>query len=116
MKITVNDVALDSPEQALFWGLMMLLEIPVERTTELWPEGRSDGKYQWRPGFYLTNAALWVEVEARGGGDPSRYAAWRQAGRNLAVVRREELDVLRVMAQGTQATAYLEDLAVKALR
>lgn len=118
-KIVIKDdgVTLESPDEALFYGLLRLLKVPVERTTHLWPEGRSDGKYQWCPDFYLTGKDLWVEVKgSEDDDDRARCVAWRAAGHRLAVLHREQLDVLRVIAQDSQAVGYLEDLADKAVR
>jgi hypothetical protein len=115
--IVVDDaIVLDSPWEALIWGLLRMWKIPVERADrEMAVQVSGDGWYC--PDFYLTGPQLWVEVKGyEDEDDRGRYASWRAAGRTLAVLRREHLDVLRVLAQGTQAVAYLEDLAYKAAR
>ena len=113
-KIVVKDdgVTLESDREALFYGLLQLWGIPVERTTRLWPEGRSDGKYQWCPGFYLSDLGLWVEVkDSEDDDDRTRYAAWRMSGKKLAVLRRGELHALRTCLTHDSAIVYLQGLA-----
>lgn len=115
--IVVDDaVVLDSGYEALFWGLCSLFKIPVERADRgLAVPVNGDGWYC--PDFWLPGPGLWVEVKGfEDDDDRARYAAWRTSGRELAVLSRPELDVLRVMAQDSQAIAYLEDLACKAVR
>jgi hypothetical protein len=106
VKVTVarDAVALDSPMEALFYGLCCFHEIPVERVM-LSAAGEPGGPLWWYwPGFRIavpgSKAALWVEI-SDGQNDsalrPCR-AAWRQSGHRLAVLYREELHVLMTRA------------------
>lgn len=116
MKITVDGIELNSPEEALFYGLMRLWKVPCERADR----SRAisvNGSGWYCPDFYLPEQDLWAETKGFEEEDHRlRYACWRMPGKKLAVLRREQLDVLRAIAQGTQAIAYLEDLACKAVR
>jgi hypothetical protein len=115
--IVVEDaMVLDSPYEALFYGLMRMWKIPCERADRSQAVS-VNGSGWYCPDFYLPEQDLWTEIKGFEEEDHRlRYARWRASGRMLAVLRREQLDALRVMAQGTQAIAYLEDLACKAVR
>lgn len=115
--IVVDDaVVLDSGYEALFWGLCSIFKIPVERADRSHAQD-VNGSGWYCPDFFLPGQSIWVEVKGfEDEDDRMRYRAWRMPGRRLAVLRREELDVLRVIAQGSQAVAYLEDLADKQVR
>lgn len=106
-------VELDSPEEALFYGLCCFHEIHVKRPD---PARAAIGGYC--PGFYVNvskSTSYWVEV-ADGERDaelrPLR-AAWRERVHlfPLAVLYREELNALRGAAGPAQFAARLRQSA-----
>lgn len=101
MKITVAEdgIALDSPEEALFYGLCRFHGIPVERV------GRSraqdvSGSGWYCPDFYLPGLDAWVEVVSGNAeeGTRAQRTGWRMPSRRLAVLYRDELHVLMTRA------------------
>jgi hypothetical protein len=96
--IVVDDaIVLDSPYEALFWGLLRLWKIPVERADRELAIAHGDGWYC--PDFYLPGLDVWVEVKGyEDDDDRARCAAWRAAGRRLAILSRVELHLLRSRA------------------
>lgn len=117
MKITVarDAVALDSPMEALFYGLCCFHEIPVERVV-LSAAGELGGPLWHWPGFRVAVPKIidsYVEI-SDGSNDaalrPCR-TAWRQSGHHLVVLYREELDSLREASRPAQFVARLKLLA-----
>jgi hypothetical protein len=95
--VTEDGVTLDSAEQALFYGLCILRGIPVEC---------ADG--HWAPSFYLPSLNIWVEV-SDSWGNPGWAAELVARGERLAVLRREELEVLMTRAN---ASVVVEQLRI----
>lgn len=92
--IVVDDaVVLDSPWEALFWGLCALRKLPVERfDREQGIEWQEGGWYA--PDFWMPTLGLAVEV--KGVEDPSdvvRWARFREKG-DLAVLGRDDMHKL----------------------
>lgn len=90
--IVVDDaVVLDSPWEALFWGLCAFRKLPIERfDRERGVEWRSDCWYA--PDFWLPSLELAVEVKGSpDGDDPTR---WQKFSGSLTVLGREELEML----------------------
>lgn len=107
--IVVEDaIVLDSPYEALFYGLLRLWKIPVERADR--SEAVKVGGNGWYcPDFYLPDLKTWVEVKGyEDEDDRARYAAWRAEVHKLAVLRREELDVLRTRANASEVREQLK--------
>jgi hypothetical protein len=116
VKVTVApDIALDSPMEALFYGLCCFHEISVRQVDPV--HGVAvDGNWYW-PRFHVAAPqVLDVCVEVASGEDeavlrPMR-AAWRNfSARRLVVLYREELDSLRDAARPAQFAARLRLLA-----
>jgi hypothetical protein len=111
MKITEDNIELDSPEEALFYGLCALHGILVQRNTPVIAGIEMPGGLWYAPGFYLPAMDLWVEVS-----DGEHEAAlrhgrdrWRTLGtRRLAVLYREELRVLMTRANSHVVTEQLK--------
>jgi hypothetical protein len=113
MKIIISqgrEVAaeLDSPEEALFYSLMHLRKIPVERT-----DSRTrisvNGSSWWCPGFFLPETGIYVEIKGPDPEDRFLYDVWRwPSGRKLAVLRREELEVLLTRASSSSVVEQLK--------
>jgi transposase len=89
--ILVEDaVVLDSPYEALFWGLCSLFKLQVERADRSQAVPIGDGWYC--PDFWLPTVDLYVETKGyENEDDRARYAAWRTSGRPLLVLGRENL-------------------------
>jgi hypothetical protein len=107
--ITEDNITLDSPEAALFYGLMRFWEIPCERADRR-QAVQVFGDEWYCPGFYLPGEELWVEVKTlEDDKDRIRWEAWRKAGagRKLAVLRREELDMIREASRDSMVIARL---------
>lgn len=113
MSVTVgqDDVELDSPWEALFWGLCRFHEVPVIRNTDAGIEDSHGGWYQ--PGFHVAVPNIvdvWVEV-ADGCEDAARRHGrncWRTFGtRRLVVLYRDDLDALRDAGRPAQFAARL---------
>lgn len=112
--IVVEDaMVLDSPYEALFYGLMRLWKIPCERGDR----GQAisvNGSGWYCPDFYLPESDLWVEVKGFEEEDHRlRYACWRMSGKRLAVLRKGELHALRTCLLRDGAVGYVNDLALK---
>lgn len=106
--ITEDGVTLDSPEQAFFWGLCSLWKIPVERGDRA-KAIDVNGSGWWCPDFYLPGLHIWAEIkDSEGSDNPLWYDAWRMSGRKLAVLRRQELDVLRTRANANEVWEQLK--------
>jgi hypothetical protein len=114
VKVTIaTGIELDSPQEALFYGLCCFHEIPVIRNTPALG-GVVDGQGGWyAPGFYVAvekMLELFVEV-ADGTEDVVRRNArerWRKLGmRRLAVLYRDDLDQLRDAGRPAQFVARL---------
>lgn len=111
VKVTREDVELDSPAEALFYGLMHLHGIVVSCI----PAGMAievGGICYW-PGFCIAvpgaPGCLWVEVsdgQAEHMFRPAR-ARWREEGHRLAVLYPEELRDLVTRANGRQVLEQL---------
>lgn len=109
--IVVEDaMVLDSPYEALFYGLMRLWKIPCERGDRGQAvnfghdlaaglgtgETGGEKKLWYCPDFYLPEEYLWVEVKGfEDDDDRTRYATWRFAGRKLVVLGAGELEEIR---------------------
>jgi hypothetical protein len=101
MNIAVGqDVMLNSPGEALFWGLCHFHEAPVERSDQF-AICTSPGGPWYHPGFRVCAPRIvdvWVEV-ADGQEDAARHHGrdcWRQGSTlPLVVLYREDLDALR---------------------
>jgi hypothetical protein len=106
--IVVEDaMVLDSPYEALFYGLMRLWKIPVERGDRA-KAIDVNGSGWYCPDFYLPGLHIWVEVKGfEDNDDRLRYDVWRLSGRKLVVLRREELHVLRVQPGVNEAWEQL---------
>jgi hypothetical protein len=114
MKISAaRDIELNSPEEALFYGLCCFHEIPVERVMLSAETGEEDRLWHW-PAFrvavpkildlHVEVADLQTDSVLR----PSR-AAWRARGAGqLVVLYREELDALREASRPAQFAARLK--------
>jgi hypothetical protein len=91
-------MVLDSPYEALFYGLCRLWKIPCERADRQQAVPvNGDGWYC--PDFYLPDLQIYVEVKGfEDDDDRARCAAWRAVPHELAVLHREELHVLRTRA------------------
>jgi hypothetical protein len=115
VKIIIADdaIVLDSPYEALFYGLMRLWKVPCERADRsMAVQPIDDGWYC--PDFYLPGLDTWVEVKGfEDEDDRIRYEAWRKAGagRRLAVLRREELHVLMTRANANEVREQLRTWA-----
>lgn len=85
MRITIAEdgIELNSPGEALLYGLLRLWGVPVEHS------GR-----HYCPAFFLPEAELWAEVRGPED-DQGRYDAWRAAGCRLVVLGAMELEELR---------------------
>lgn len=106
--IVVDDaIVLDSGYEALFWGLCSLWKLPVERGDRA--KAVAVGLNGWYcPDFYMPGLNIWVEVKGfEDEDDRLRYDTWRMSGRKLAVLRREELDVLRTRANANEVWEQL---------
>jgi hypothetical protein len=106
------DVILQSPGEALFWGLCWLHQIPVERT-RLDRDSVEAGDVWYCPGFHVAVPGvldLWIEV-ADGDGEgvlrPARAAYREKLGRRLVVLYREDLDRLRDAGRAAQFASRL---------
>jgi hypothetical protein len=106
------DITLQSPGEALFWGLCWLHEIPVERA-RLDRDSVQSGDVWYCPGFHVVVPKflnLWVEI-ADGDGEgvlrPAREAYRKVVGRRLVVLYREDLDNLRDASRQSQFIARL---------
>jgi hypothetical protein len=99
--IVVEDaMVLDSPYEALFYGLMRLWKIPAERADRSHAQD-VNGSGWYCPDFYLPGLDIWVEVKGfEDDNHRARYAGWRMSGRKLTVLRREELHTLMTRANG----------------
>ena len=96
--IVIEDaLVLDSPFEALFYGLCRLWKIEIVRADRA--EAIPFGEKGWYcPDFYLPDLRLYVEVKGfEDDDDRARCDEWRKS-RQLAVLRREELHVLRTRA------------------
>ena len=96
MKITVMpDIELDSPEEALFYGLCCFHGIPVTRPGRNCAED-FNGSGWYCPDFYLPGLDLWIEVVSSDTRESTRAqrTGWRMPGRRLAVLYRDEMYVL----------------------
>jgi hypothetical protein len=105
--IVVEDaMVLDSPYEALFYGLMRLWKVPCERADRSTAvQVYDDGWYC--PDFYLPDEQTWVEIKGfEDDDDRIRYEAWRKAGagRKLVVLGRDELEQIR-RTNGVSPTA-----------
>ena len=102
------DIIFESGYECLFWSLCTFLKIPVERADR--SQAVQVGEDGWYcPDFYLPESKLYVEVKGyEDDDDRDRCAAWRASGRQLAVLRREELDVLRACSTAQALTGQLE--------
>lgn len=94
--IVVEDaMVLDSPYEALFYGLMRLWKVPCERADR----DRAipvNGNGWYCPDFYLPDEEIWVETKGfEDDKDKDRWAQWRAAGRKLVVLGSMELEELR---------------------
>lgn len=100
--VVVEDaMVLDSPYEALFYGFMRLRKIPCERADRNLALS-VNGSGWYCPDFYLPDLDLWVEVKGfEDDDDRLRYDVWRLPGRKLAVLRRQELDVLLTRASSS---------------
>ena len=98
--IVVEDaMVLDSPYEALFYGLTRLLKIPCERADREHAIA-VNGNGWYCPDFYLPSESLWVEVKGfEDDDDRARCAAWRAAGQKLLVVDRNVLKTLMLRAE-----------------
>lgn len=110
--IVIEDaMVLDSPYEALFYGLLRLWKIPVERADR----SRAisvNGSGWYCPDFYLPDMDIWVEIKGFEEEDHRlRYAAWRMFGRKLAVLRRLELHSLRTCLTRDGAVEHLRSLS-----
>lgn len=107
-----EEITLQSPGEALFWGLCWLHQIPVERT-RLDRDSVESGDVWYCPGFHVVVPNfldVWVEV-ADGDGEsvlrPAREAYRERLGRRLTVLYREDLDRLR---DATRPAAFVARL------
>ncbi|MCW2929983.1 MAG: hypothetical protein JWM19_945 [Actinomycetia bacterium] len=113
-KIVIKDdgVTVESPEEALFYGLMRLWKIPCERGDR----SRAidvNGSGWYCPDFYLPDLDAWVEVKGFEEEDHRlRYDCWRISGKRLAVLKPGELHALRQSWTRDGAIGYLNDLAM----
>lgn len=106
--IAIEDaLVLDSPYEALLYGLLRLWKIPVERADrEQAIEVNGSGWYC--PDFWLPGLDLWVEVKGfEDQDDRDRCAAWRAAGHQLVVLSRIELHTLRALDDRAAAELQL---------
>ena len=113
MKITMaqDGIALNSPEEALFYGLCCFHEIPVEHVL-LSARLEHDGPLWHWNGFHVTGpGSLNMSVEISDGSNEASLRrlrdAFRQSGHRLAVLYREELRVLMTRANGHQVEKQL---------
>lgn len=124
MKITVpeEDLGLTSPGEALFYGLCWFHGVPVNALRPGSAGVEAEG-VTYCPSFWVAapEAQLGLAVEVSDGGDeavmrPLR-AAWRGKFRKaLAVLYREDLDVLRDAYHPAQFTARLRRIEAQAVR
>jgi hypothetical protein len=98
----------ESGFEMLFFSLCLFWKIPVERADR--SQAISFGINGWYcPDFWLPTLELWVEVKGfEDDDDRARYEAWRQAGRRLTVLGRDELDTLREASRDSQFAARLK--------
>jgi hypothetical protein len=110
--IVVEDaVVLDSPYEAFFYGLMRLWKIPVERADRTLAVAVGDNGW-YCPDFYLPDMDAWVETKGVAGPeDPPRWAAWREGGRRLALLGREDLKFLGLRANEGDLRRQLDFMA-----
>jgi len=108
------DIIFESSFECLFWSLCMFWKIPVERADR--GKAIRVGENGWYcPDFYLPEEDLWVEAKGfEDDDDRARYAAWRETGRKLAVLGRDELEEIR-RTNGTSPAASGR-LAIMTLR
>jgi hypothetical protein len=94
------DIVFESSWESLFWSLCAFAKVPVERFNRdlgvAWCEG---GWYA--PDFWLP--VLGIAVEVKGQKDDNDALRWEAFDRPLAVVGREELDMLRKANDVAQA-------------
>jgi hypothetical protein len=107
--IVVEDaVVLDSPYEAFFYGLMRLWKIQVERADRSLAVAVG-GNGWYCPDFYLPELDIWVETKGVAGPeDPPRWAAWREGGRRLALLGRDDLMFLGDRASTAELKRRLE--------
>jgi hypothetical protein len=111
------DVTLQSPGEALFYGLCWLHQIPAERT-RLDRDSVECGDVMYCPGFHVAvPKMLDVRVEIADGDHraeavlrPCRAAYRQVTGRHLIVLYREDLDRLRDAGKAAQFVARLKGL------
>lgn len=120
MIIIEDDIELESPEEALFYGLCCFHEVPVERASRSLAIAVAEhpGTW-WQPGFRVAVPRLldtWVEVAD--GQRESQFRlprnVWRKSlGHPLAVLYREDLDFLRDADRPAQFVARLKQAAAR---
>lgn len=112
MKITIaEDVELGSPEEALFWGLCHFHNVPVETVSP--QEAIQAAEVRYRPGFRVAvprHLDTYVEIADGRREDFLRLCrfAWRDTGRPLVVLYREELESLVAADRPSQFVARLK--------
>jgi len=139
--IVIEDaMVLDSPYEALLYGLLRLWKITVERadrnqaisfTKDVGdlapgdevvgydlldslgtPRATGDITCWYCPDFWLPDLGTWIEVKGfEDDDDRTRYDEWRKAGRVLAVLGRLELHALRTCLTRDGAIEYIRGLS-----
>lgn len=92
------EIIFESSFECLFWSFCMFRKIPVDRADRALAIP-VNGKGGYCPDFYLPQLQLYIEVKGvEDEDDPEKWAAWRERGHQLAVLRRQELEVLLTRA------------------
>jgi len=112
IRVAQDDIELNSPGEALFYGLCRLHEIPVERVM-LSAVAEPGGSLFYWPGFCVARASLNMYAEVSDGQSEAAMRPLRDGWRastphRLAVLYQEELRVLMTRANHHEVRRQLQ--------